>query len=153
MISKINVLEYRLNDEFNDFPALYHYKNLEREQIYVRRECELFVKDGIIYQQTSSALEDDRFVIYVEETKKESPIRSGPTYDNLVIEVREFKNIGERKILHTYHCFNHDEVLGYLGNTYITLSQKEYCRVLAEVDEDRKAYILFVEDTGLIIED
>jgi hypothetical protein len=153
MITKINVLEYRLNDEFNDFPALYHYKNLEREQIYVRRECDLFVKDSVVYKQTSSALEDDRFVIYLEEEKRETPIHTGPTYDKLVIEVREFKNIGERRILHTFHCFNHDEILGYLGNTYITLFQKEYCRVLAEVDEDRKAYILFVKATGVIMEE
>lgn len=60
-------LEYRLLKPDDTFVSIYHYQSIELEQILARRECEFFVKEGVTYKQTSSAVEDDIHIIYVKE--------------------------------------------------------------------------------------
>ncbi|MGM7682385.1 hypothetical protein ACSVDA_09550 [Cytobacillus sp. Hm23] len=152
MNHKIRVLEIRLNDRYKDYPALYHYKDIDREQIFVRRECEYYVKDGIVYEQVSSALEDDRFVLYVNKIGDDTIDPNTRVRENLCVEVREYRRIGEQKLLKIYDCRDHMDVLGYIGNTFIYIEGKEYKRSSVEADEDRQTYILYVNDTGTVLE-
>ena len=58
---------FRLLKPDDTFVSIYHYQSIELEQILARRECEFFVKEGVTYKQTSSAVEDDIHIIYVKE--------------------------------------------------------------------------------------
>ena len=62
-------LEYRLLKPDDTFVSIYHYQSIELEQILARRECEFFVKEGVTYKQTSSAVEDDIHIVYVKNMK------------------------------------------------------------------------------------
>lgn len=63
----VGKLEYRLLKPDDTFVSIYHYQSIELKQILARRECEFFVKEGVTYKQTSSAVEDDIHIIYVKE--------------------------------------------------------------------------------------
>ena len=63
-------LEYRLDDEFKQYPALWNYQNITPVEAVARMTCEYFVKDGETYAVTATALDPDgTSVLYV---KKES---------------------------------------------------------------------------------
>ena len=68
-------LEYRLKKGKDEFVPIYHYPDIDLEQILARRECEFFVKEGITYKQLSSAIEDHLFVIYLE-VYEEDPLEN-----------------------------------------------------------------------------
>ncbi|WP_349407324.1 hypothetical protein [Pseudalkalibacillus sp. SCS-8] len=142
-------LEYRLFDERNGFPALYHYEGLTTGELFARRMCDFYIKNNQIYSKTSTAYESDLFVIYLSIDSKEEVFDDAPTYEYVTLELREWKEYVDSPILHTIACQNHEEVLGYIGSDYIQLQGNEYEKVAAEIDEDRRAYILYVQPSSI----
>lgn len=142
-------LEYRLIKNKNEYEPLYHYNNIEIEQILARRECEFFVKEGITYKQDSSAIEDEKHIIYVEEYKKEPEDVEDITANGTIkLEIRELSDLMSHPLLASKYFTNHLEVLTYIGTIYIYINGVEWERDSAEIDEDRLVYVLYMTRTG-----
>jgi hypothetical protein len=142
------ILEYRLQKRKDEFEPIYHYPQIELPQILARRECEFFIKDGITYKQLSSAIEEKVFVIYVE-IYEEDPIEE-PDFigESLKLEIREYNALKDYPLIKTEWPTDHLEVLSKIGSIYTYHDGKEWERDSAEIDEDRKTYVLYVTPTG-----
>ncbi|MGM7701394.1 hypothetical protein ACSVDE_06675 [Pseudalkalibacillus sp. Hm43] len=142
-------LEYRLFDEKNGFPALYHYEGLTSGELFARRMCDFYIKNNQIYTKTSTAYETDLFVIYLSVDAKEEVFDDAPIYEYVTIELREWKEHVDSPVLHTIECQNHEEVVGYIGSDYIQLKNAEYETVASEIDEDRRAYVMYIKPSTM----
>ncbi|MFS0880328.1 hypothetical protein [Metabacillus niabensis] len=140
-------LEYRLNDEMKGYPALYHYDFTDPSEIFCRRLCDYFIKNNIVYHKTSSSLEDEYYVIYVEEETDEYSFSDAKTYSHVTLEVREYQEYKESPLLYTYDLYSHEEALSLIGNDYLWIDDKEYEKVSAEIDENRSTYVLYMTRT------
>ncbi|UXH42964.1 hypothetical protein N5C46_14845 [Rossellomorea vietnamensis] len=147
------ILEYRLRKGNDTFEAIYHYQDIELEQILARRECEFFVKEGVTYRQLSSAIEGNLFIIYVE-TYEEEPLKD-PLFppERLVLEIRELNQRKNNPILKIEHHDYHLDILSVIGSVYYYIDGVEWERDSAEIDEDRYVYILYVKTTGYKLEE
>lgn len=146
-------LQYRLMTDDDNFEPLFHYESIELDQALARRECEFFVKEGITYKQTSSAIEDSLTVIYVktydtaEKEKIEFQLDGG-----LLLEIREWKANGEHPIIKKQTFHHHAEVLHHIGSVYLYINNEEWERDSAEIDEDRLVFVLYMKKTGYKLE-
>ncbi|SOC05294.1 hypothetical protein SAMN05880501_10439 [Ureibacillus xyleni] len=143
------VLEYRLKKGRNEFVPLYYYSDIDLGEILARRECEFFVKNGVTYKQLSSGLEDQLFVIYLELFEEEPPLENQQTKKSTIpLEIRELNARKNHPIITTKIYDNHFDILSEIGSVYTYTDGKEWERDSAEIDEDRKTYILYVISTG-----
>lgn len=141
-------LEYRLIKGKDEFIPIYHYPEIELEQILVRRECEFFVKEGVTYKQLSSAIEGHLFVIYLQ-VYEEGPVETeDPLQSGIKLEIRELNALKEHPLLSSEYMTNHLDVLSVIGSIYTYIQDEEWQRDSAEIDEDRKVYVLYVISTG-----
>jgi hypothetical protein len=147
------VLEYRLRKGNDTYEAIYHYPDIELEQILARRECEFFVKEGVTYRQLSSAIEGNQFILYVEMYEEE-PVKD-PLFPpkGLVLEIRELNSRSNHPILKIEHHDYHLDILSVIGSVYYYIEGVEWERDSAEIDEDRYVYILYVKATGYKLEE
>ncbi len=141
------ILEYRLQKSKDEFIPIYHYPDIELQQILARRECEFFIKDGITYKQLSSAIENNLFVVYVEKYEEDPIIEPDPQQAGLLLEIRELNPQKDHPLIYTQQAMNHLEVLCILGSIYTYYNGREWERDSAEIDEDRKVYVLYVTPT------
>ncbi len=145
------MLEYRLQKGKDQFIPIYHYSNIDLEQILARRECEFFVKEGMTYKQLSSAIEGQRFVIYLE-VYEEGPIEAEDlSQDGIKLEIRELNALRGYPLITSEYLTNHFDVLSMIGSVYTYDHGKEWERDSAEIDEDRKVYVLYVTSTGYTV--
>lgn len=144
------VLEYRLQKGAEQFVPIYHYPDIELEQILARRECEFFVKDGVTYKQLSSAIEDQLFIIYVEVFEDGIQEQEERT-NGIKLEIRELNASKSHPLIASKLMHNHLDVLSMIGSVYTYEHGKEWERDSAEIDEDRKVYVLYVTPTGYMI--
>ncbi len=142
------ILEYRLQKSKDEFIPIYHYPNIELQQILARRECEFFIKEGITYKQLSSAIEDDLFVIYVEKYEEDPVLEPAPSQTGIELEIRELNARQDHPLILTRQAMDHLEVLSIVGSIYTYYNGREWERDSAEIDEDRKVYVLYVTPTG-----
>jgi len=148
----VNRLEYRLYIDEESYLPLYYYENIGLEQIIARRECEFFVKDGVTYRQVSSAVERNKlFVIYVEKYS-EGVKEAEQASENLTLEIRMLNQEEGHPIIDTIQCDSHLDIMGYIGSSFTYITGREWLRDSAEIDEDRKLYVLYVTPTGLFVE-
>ncbi|WP_282941737.1 hypothetical protein [Paenibacillus sp. RC67] len=142
-------LEYRLFEEGGeDFPLLYYYDQIERDETALRFACDYLVKEGKVYEKTSSAIEDSCYVIYVKPAedekvmswnKPDSEMRQGFT-----MELREFKEFTtDYRLIHTYHFEDSLDVMLYLTANYLYVDGQEWYRTSAEIDEDRATFVYY----------
>lgn len=146
-------LEYRLFKGQNSFDPLFRYESIELDQILARRECEFFVKDGVTYKQTSSAIEGHIHLIYVkkeEESEKEQEVFN--LNGKLKLEIREFNSRGNHPVIQTFELDRHIEILSKIGSVYLYIDNQEWERDSAEIDEDRLVYVLYMTKTGYRLE-
>ncbi|RUQ24543.1 hypothetical protein ELQ35_21605 [Peribacillus cavernae] len=144
------MLEYRLWKGNEQYEAIYHFDRIDYEQVFSRRECEFFVKEGITYKQVSSAKEEEMFIIYVEIFEEAAPEEidlSGK--GSMKLEIREYNPLRDHPVMESLYLDNHMQVLGYIGSTFTYFHGKEWKRDSAEIDEDRMVYALYVTATGL----
>ncbi|MBM7603813.1 hypothetical protein JOC75_001786 [Metabacillus crassostreae] len=140
-------LEYRTNDERNNYPALYHYDFADPFEIYCRRYCDFFIKEKQVYKQTSSSLEEEYYVIYVEKETEEYIFEDAENYSHVTLEVRDYKEYNVSPLIFTYDLYSHEEVLSLIGNDYLWIENEEYEKISAEIDEDRSTYVLYMTKT------
>lgn len=145
------MLEYRLQKEKDKFEPIYYYTNIDLPQILTRRECEFFIKEGKTYQQLSSAIEDELFVIYVK-SYEETPIDiKEPLYEGIKLEFRELNAYKNHPLITFEYMTNHLDILSVIGSIYTYIDGKEWERDSAEIDEDRGVYVLYVKPTGFTL--
>ena len=112
---KLQALEYRINDESENYPAIYHYQDLNKNEIYCRRRCDYFIKDGKIYRKTSSLLEEEVFVIYVEEDTEEELFDHAPVTSKSHLKF-VFYNDEDSPLIYTYDLNTHEDAFDLIGN-------------------------------------
>ncbi|MBC2723987.1 MAG: hypothetical protein HGJ97_15100 [Desulfosporosinus sp.] len=141
-------LEYRLFDEQKDFPALYHYKSITKEELIIRFLCDYLVKDGIVYEKTSNALEAPLHVIYVKLAKDEKPLlinqRPRVSAGYIVLEIREFKeDVNVYPIIDNVEFSTLTDLAIVAQCNYFMINGQEWEKTSFEVDEDRERYVLY----------
>ncbi|WP_368658976.1 hypothetical protein AB3Z07_07565 [Metabacillus halosaccharovorans] len=140
-------LEYRLNDERNHYPAIYHYSFSDPYEIFCRRLCDFFIKEKKVYKRTSSSLEDEYYVIYVEEETDAYVFEQAESYTHVSLEVRKYNEYSVSPLIFTYNLYSHEEALSLIGNDYLWIEEEEYEKISAEIDEDRSTYVLYMVRT------
>jgi len=146
-------LEYRLFDEKNGHPALYHYDSIPKDEIVTRFLCDYLIKDGVVYEKTSNAIEPPLHVIYVKMANDETPVpmsrRSTVGMGFIVMEIREYReDATEYPIIQNLELSTLSDI-AILGQcNYLMLDAIEWEQTSLEVDEDRKVYVLYAKRAG-----
>lgn len=144
-------LEYRLLDEEEEYPVLYHYVDIDKGEIAARFACNRFIKQGAVYEKTSCAVEPLTYVIYVNDAG-EVPISppEAPQGVGVKMELRKEKTIDPLcTLLETYHFQSNEDLLLYLQADYVVWLGEEWEKTAAVIDEDRKVYALYVQPGGV----
>ncbi|MFL6556517.1 MAG: hypothetical protein ACJ8MO_10410 [Bacillus sp. (in: firmicutes)] len=144
-------LEYRKDDEYQTFPALWNYQNLTVSETVARMSCEYFVKDGETYVVTGTAIDPDgTTVLYVKKEKSFTDAME-KNYSHIGFEVRELQRYGSL-LIEEKEVWNHDEVLPVLHCDIMYIQREgrwlEFTLDSREIDEDRKCYIYYGTFTG-----
>jgi hypothetical protein len=144
-------LEYRLDDEVKQYPALWNYQNITPNEAVARMTCEFFVKDGETYAVSATAMDPDgTAVLYV---KKENYFNdsSDTIYSHIGFEVREIKGTTSA-IVERNDVWEHEEILATLHSDIIYLQKDgkfmEFMLDSREIDEDRRCYVYYGTFSG-----
>ena len=146
-------LEYRLLDESKDYPILYYFLDMDELEVAARFACDYFVKEGVLYEKSSCAMEVLSCVIYVTKieediTRYNENIRQTEKY--IWLEIRHFIEEAEiYPLVFTYELRENKEVLLYLQSDYFIWSGQEWQKTSSEIDEDRKVYVLYAKPADL----
>jgi hypothetical protein len=144
-------LEYRLDDEYKNYPALWNYPNITVTEAVARMTCEFFVKERDTYVVTATALDSDgTTVLYVKkESYQYDP--SEKTYSHIGFEIRELAGKGSI-LLESKDVWEHEEIVTALHSDFIYIQKDRTFREFAldsrEIDEDRKCYVYYGRFTG-----
>jgi hypothetical protein len=144
-------LEYRLDDEYQKFPALWSYLNLTVSEAVARMSCEYFVKERETFVVTATAIDTDgTTVLYVKkESYSDGPMEE--VYSHIGFEVRELQR-NSSVLIEKKEVWNHEEVLTVLHSDIIYIQKDgrfmEFTLDSREIDEDRKCYVYYGKFTG-----
>lgn len=146
-------LEYRLFDEENGHPALYHFDSIPKEEIVVRFLCDYLVKDGVVYEKTSNAIEPPLHVIYVKLANDETPVplnrRTTVGMGFIVMEIREYReDAQEYPIIQNMELSALTDIAIVGQCNYLMVEGTEWEQTSLEVDEDRRVYVLYAKRTS-----
>ena len=144
-------LEYRLNDEAKQYPALWNYADISITETVARMTCEYFVKEGDTYVVTATAMDSDGTAVLYIEKEKFFDDSSEKTYSHIGFEIRELQGINSI-LIESKDVWNHEEILTYLHSDILYVQKDgllmEFTLDSREIDEDRKCYIYYGEFTG-----
>jgi hypothetical protein len=144
-------LEYRLDDEYQKFPALWNYLNLAVTEAVARMSCEYFVKEGEIYVVTATAIDPDETVVLYLKKERYSNDSTEIKYLQIGFEIREISG-DNSTLLESKEVWNHEEVLSTLHSDIIYIKRDgeflEFTLDSREIDEDRKCYVYYGNFTG-----
>lgn len=144
-------LEYRsFGEDRSAFPLLYYYDRIDPEEIALRFACDYFIKEGRVYETTSSALEPELNVIYVQEAAGEralsDALAEGRRRDEkgIRIELRQYSEDRSRyPVVHVFRPSDRVTALLYLQAHFVTAGGIEWERTSTEIDEDREVYVVY----------
>lgn len=141
-------LEYRLLDEAKGYPVLFTYDHIDKDEVSLRFACDYLVKEHMVYEKTSCAIEAGCYVIYVKSSTEEHAVdyvqMAAARWGNVQIELREFhEGAKPYPLVHTYYFKDDDDALLHLQSDYLYLNGREWEKTSAEVDEDRRVYIYY----------
>ncbi|MDR7002422.1 hypothetical protein [Neobacillus niacini] len=144
-------LEYRLDDQDLNYPALWSYQDIPEAEAVARMTCDFFVKDGQTYAVTATAMDPDGMaVLYV---KKENYLNEEieRRYSHIGFELRELCPSGT-KLIESKELWGHEEVMTILHSDFIYIHKDgrylEFSLDSREIDEDRKCYVYYGNFTG-----
>jgi hypothetical protein len=144
-------LEYRLDDEFNKYPALWNYPNITPSEATARMTCEYFVKDGETYQVTATAMDPDGTAVLFVKKEYYSNDPTEIIYSHIGIEIRELRGITSI-LLESKDVWEHEDILTTLHSDFLFLHKNEklveFHLDSREIDEDRKCYVYYGNFTG-----
>jgi len=144
-------LEYRLLDEEKGFPALFGYQSIQKDEVIARCLCDYYIKEGIVYELTSSAKEELLQVIYVKKVE-EKPHNPTPGQIKgmgfILLELREFQEEAESyPVMKTLEFGNFQDLMLYAVSQYINYQDSEWEKTSFEIDEDRQVFSLYLKKT------
>lgn len=145
-------LEYRLFDESRGFPLLYYYDFIDKDEISLRFACDYLVKDRIVYEKTSCAIEPRTYVVYVKVAEDEDAHANvtgtglAGYWGGIRLELREYiEGTSDYPVVHVYQFQDDDDALLHLQSDYLMRDGVEWAKTSAEVDEDRKVYVYYAQ--------
>jgi hypothetical protein len=147
-------LEYRQLDEEKGYPVLYVYENIDNAEIAARFACDYFVKDRLVYERTSCAMELGGCVIYIkhddEATVFDQENSDYSSLPNVRMELRQYKQTADYyPVIHVFEFKTNLEAVLNLQCDYLWWLGQEWRKVSAEIDEDRKVYVYYAEPSDL----
>jgi hypothetical protein len=144
-------LEYRLDDEFNNNPPLYHYQDISRVEATARMTCEYFVKDRETFVVRATSMDPDGTAVIYVKRETYSHDSTDTIYSHIGFEVREL--VGTASIVvEKKDVWEHEEIVATLHSDFIYVHKNgkflEFSLDSREIDEDRKCYIFYGKFTG-----
>jgi hypothetical protein len=141
-------LEYRLFQEDGEFPLLYHYDPIGREEAALRFACDYFIKNSTVYEKTSCAVEETCYVIYVKADDEERVMpwqnRGAEGPGGLRMELREYREFGtDYRLVHTFKFQDSLDAMLHLQANYLYTDGIEWYRSSTEIDEDRETFVFY----------
>lgn len=142
-------LEYRLDDSAEDYPAIYHYRNIPSEELTLRLLCDFYIKQNTVYEHTWSTLEDDVYIIYVTHSKQENlsaTLTVSQGAGSVLLEIRQISEGQEDyPLLENKEFPTIQQLIPYVLAGYRTFQNQIWETASLEVDEDRRTYVLYVK--------
>lgn len=144
-------LEYRLDDEVKQYPALWNYMNITSIEAVARMTCEYFVKEGETYAVSGTAVDPDGTAVLYVRKESYTNDSSDTMYTHIGFEVRELKG-NSSTLVERREVWEHEEILATLHSDFIYIHKDakflEFELDSREIDEDRKCYIFYGVFTG-----
>lgn len=147
-------LEYRLADAASEYPLMYAYHRIDKDEVSMRFACDYFVKDGAVYEKVSCSLERGLYVVYVRPATEENAAVPGAAEATALgggirVELREFLEDAETyPLLHTFRYADDDDALLLLQADRLDWNGGGWTRSSTEVDEDRGVYVYYAVREG-----
>lgn len=143
-------LEYRLDEPKQDYPVLFTYEDIDEEEISTRFICNYFVTEDWVYERTVTAFGDRGPIIFVrladDEQVWDAEGIPHPTWKGIRLEIRQFsEDASYYPVLETLHCQTQAQLRLYLQGEILYRSGREWRKTSAEVDENRKVFVLYVQ--------
>jgi hypothetical protein len=144
-------LEYRLDDEVKQYPALWNYQNITPVEAVARMTCEFFVKAGETYSVNATAMDPDGTAVLYVSKESYTNDSSDTIYSHIGFEVRELKGTAS-KLVEGKDVWSHEEILATLHSDFIYLQKEgkfmEFELDSREIDEDRRCYVFYGTFSG-----
>lgn len=144
-------LEYRLNDEYKQYPALWNYQDITASEAVARMTCEYFVKDGETYSVTATAMDPDGTAVLYVKKEYYTNDTSETIHSHIGFEVRELQGEGSI-LLESKDVWEHEDILTTLHSDYLYIKRDgkflELVLDSREIDEDRKCYVFYGTFSG-----
>ncbi|MFP7299179.1 hypothetical protein [Neobacillus niacini] len=144
-------LEYRLDDEKKQFPALWSYQDISPIEAVARMTCEFFVKEGETYAVTATAMDTDGSAVLYVTKESYSNDFSDMIYSHIGFEIRELKGYFST-LVEGKDIWAHEEILATLHSDYIYIQKAgeflEFELDSREIDEDRRCYVYYGKFTN-----
>ncbi|WP_456274113.1 RNA helicase [Bacillus sp. AK031] len=144
-------LVYVLDKGFQQYEEAYHYPSeaISQDEVYARQLCEYFVKEGKQFKLLSNEMEDGTEILVVKEDGIPDTFRDEVTYsgDEIYIEFRKYQRLGGMPLLSSLKAGTHWEVIRFLLKDVVDIPGVGLrVRDSAEIDEDRKVYVIYVKE-------
>ncbi|MFX3625607.1 MAG: RNA helicase [Ectobacillus sp.] len=146
-------LTYYILREEDTYEPFYTYKEgtIDPNEVFARQLCDYFVVNKKQYRLLSNEMEGNKEMLIVEELGTAVTLNDEHYYENsgVRIEFREYESPSSMPLLYTME-FNqfgraHWEAMRYLLKDYITIPNVGLRkRDSAEIDEDRRCYVIYV---------
>lgn len=143
-------LEYRQFTAGNDYPLLYYYEQIDDGEIAARLACDYYVKDRLVYEKTSCAIEPTGYVIYVQHDNEAAVFDQGNSdysaLPGIRMELRQYQEMTDfYPVIHVFEFVSNLEAALTLQCDYLWWLGKEWRKTSTEIDEDRKVYIYYAQ--------
>ncbi|MCP8970807.1 RNA helicase [Ectobacillus ponti] len=125
--------------------------SIDPDEIYARQLCDYLVIQDRQYQLVSNEMEKQEEVLVVEDLGPAVRTDAEPFYkDGVHIEFREYQAPSQTPLLYALVCNPykrpHWEAVRYLLKDYVDIPAVGLRkRDSAEIDEDRRCYVIYVE--------
>lgn len=144
-------LEYRLLDEAADFPVLYSYDAIDSGEIAARFVCDKLIKDGAVYEKTSTAVEPLTYVIYVQTAGQAPAPAAAPPADSrgVKLEIRQdWEGDSPGLLIEAREFTDAIDLILYLSSDYFYWLGDEWLKTQTVLDEDRRIYVYYAKKTA-----
>ncbi|NWQ40630.1 hypothetical protein MLOOGBEN_07950 [Bacillus sp. EB106-08-02-XG196] len=144
-------LEYRLDVEYKNYPAIYNYQDISRIEATARMTCEYFVKDKETFEVSATSMDPDGTAVIYVKRENYNDDSSDTIYSHIGFEVRELKGTSSI-VVEKKDVWEHEEIITTLHSDFIYVQKDgkflEFSLDSREIDEDRKCYVFYGNFTG-----
>lgn len=143
-------LEYRQLNAEKNYPVLCYFEHIDNDEIAARFACDYYIRDRLVYERTSCAVEPDGYVIYIRHDDEAQVFDEGgggcAAMPNIRMELRQYKETAHYyPVIHVFEFKTNLEAALTLQADYIWWLGQEWRKSSTEIDEDRKVYVYYAE--------